>query len=119
LGESSKATNAAHRVRNPSTLIDDAQNPVYSSQSTHTYTRAHRFSQIFTTLMKLKNQFTHLNQHKRVSEISTTHDEAQKSGCSYKSTEFHTSYYKHSEAQKSQFAHLLNQHKIISAKLET
>jgi hypothetical protein len=51
--------------------------------------------------MKLKNQFTHFNQHIRVSEISTTHDEVKKSGCSYKSIEFHTSYYKHSEAQKS------------------
>jgi hypothetical protein len=51
--------------------------------------------------MKFKNQFIHLNQHRRVLEISTTHDEAQKSGCSYKSIEFHTSYYKHSEAQKS------------------
>jgi hypothetical protein len=69
--------------------------------------------------MTPKIQFVHLNQHRRVSEISTTHDEAQKSGCSYKSTEFHTSYYKHSEAQKSQFAHLLNQHRIVSAKLET
>jgi ATP-dependent Zn protease len=121
LEESSKVTNAAHRVRNPSTLIDDAQNPVCSSQSTHTHI------QIFTNLYNSdeaqksvsKNQFTHLNQHKRVSEISTTHDEAQKSGCSYKSTEFHTSYYKRSGTQKSQFAHLLNQHKIVSAKLET
>jgi hypothetical protein len=74
--------------------------------------------------MKLKNQFQKISllisiNTERVSEISTTHDEAQKSGCSYKSTEFHTSYYKHSEAQKSQFANLLNQHRTVSAKLET
>jgi hypothetical protein len=85
------------------------------------YTHTHTHTQIFYNSDEAqksvsKNQFTHLNQHRRVSEISTTDDEAQKSGCSYKSTEFHTSYYKHGEAQKSQFAHLLNRHRIFFCK---
>ncbi len=86
LEESSKVTNAAHRVRNPSTLIDDAQNPVCSSQSTHTYTHAHtnfhkslqpwwsskisllisinieEFQKFLEPMMKLKNQVAHINQ---------------------------------------------------------
>ncbi len=86
LEESSKATNAAHRVRNPSTLIDDAQNPVCSSQSTQTYTHAHtdfhkslqlwwssiisllisinteEFQKFLQPMMKLKNQVAHINQ---------------------------------------------------------
>jgi len=78
------------------------------SINTHarTHARTHRFSQISTTLMKLKNQF------QKISLLISINTEEfrkflqpmmklNKSGCSYKSTEFHTSYYKHSEAQKT------------------
>ncbi len=48
------------------------------------------FQKFLQAMMKLKNQVAHINQQ------SFTHPN-----------------YKHSETQKSQFAHLLNQHRIV------
>jgi hypothetical protein len=56
--------------------------------------------------MKLKNQFPKISllisiNTEEFRKFLQPMMKLNKSGCSYKSTEFHTSYYKHSEAQKT------------------